>query len=476
MPSNPLTARPFIPVLTALLAVTLAHAATYTSSFIYAIRMSGDGRSGNYAMFFAYAAGMGLGAVLLPKALARLRCGGGRRPWLLVGILAAALAVRLPGLDAWEYGVVRDSVIVAGNGLITAGVFILFFTVVPLGRRGLWYGCGASAGFLWWRVMETLTQGAPEAAAWYQFFYTAQTVIAFLMAGLLVPGFAILPPPAANVPPAPEPPETKPPERRRILGLSGTLLLFYLANGFIGARLSPALSNAGGGSWPGHILIMLACPLFGLFLDVRGDGAKKLMLASSVFLMLAPTVNVLSGSPFLYSAIVSLGTLAQFAMLMTAILVFAGMGNGPGWFGAAVLFQFSFRLVSYFVNFLWQKMPETGDGVAVFLATAAAIGFHFAVRKMPGENEAVPPVPVAAEPDDDPIIEATDVPDVFQKYALTSRESEVLALFAGGKSTEEIAQQLFISKFTVRKHFQGIMTKMDVSNRNALLIKVLQEK
>jgi DNA-binding CsgD family transcriptional regulator/MFS family permease len=454
---------------TALLAVTLAHAAIYTSSFIYAIRINKDGLGGNALTYFAYAAGIALVAAILPKAIVRLRSGNGRRLWLLAGILAAALVVRLPGNDAWEYGIGRFCLIGLGHGLVVAGVFILFFTAVPPGKRGFLYGCGASVGFLWWRVMQTMTDGAldgAEAAEWYAFFYTAQTVIAFLMAGLLVLGFAKLPPSAETALPATGATETKPPERRRVLWLAGTLLLFYLANGFIGAKLSPALSNAGGGLWPGHVLSILACPLIGLFLDRCRDGAKKLMLGAPILLMFAPPLNVVSDSTLLSSAVVSLGMLAQFAMLMTAILVFAGMGAGPGWFGAAVLFQFSFRLVSFFVNFLWQKMPETGDGVAVFLATAAAVGFHFAARKMNSESHTPLLIPVAKE----------STSDASRKYALTPRESEVLTLFTGGKSTEEISQQLYISEATAKKHLRNTMIKMGVNTRNALLIKLLQEK
>jgi DNA-binding NarL/FixJ family response regulator len=48
---------------------------------------------------------------------------------------------------------------------------------------------------------------------------------------------------------------------------------------------------------------------------------------------------------------------------------------------------------------------------------------------------------------------------------LTSREREILELFADGSSTEDIAKQLFLSTNTVRNHAQGILSKLSVHSR-----------
>jgi DNA-binding CsgD family transcriptional regulator len=50
---------------------------------------------------------------------------------------------------------------------------------------------------------------------------------------------------------------------------------------------------------------------------------------------------------------------------------------------------------------------------------------------------------------------------------LTSRESEVLALVAEGRSNREIAAALVLSEHTVRRHLHNIFTKLDVSSRAA---------
>lgn len=48
---------------------------------------------------------------------------------------------------------------------------------------------------------------------------------------------------------------------------------------------------------------------------------------------------------------------------------------------------------------------------------------------------------------------------------LTERESEVLELVAEGKTTKEIAKELFLSPGTVRNYISTILDKLDVGNR-----------
>ena len=47
---------------------------------------------------------------------------------------------------------------------------------------------------------------------------------------------------------------------------------------------------------------------------------------------------------------------------------------------------------------------------------------------------------------------------------LTMREREVLKLIAEGKKTKEIAEALFISPYTVRRHRSNIMEKLNLNN------------
>jgi DNA-binding NarL/FixJ family response regulator len=57
---------------------------------------------------------------------------------------------------------------------------------------------------------------------------------------------------------------------------------------------------------------------------------------------------------------------------------------------------------------------------------------------------------------------------------LTSREWEVLELLRHGASTGEIAEQLFVSRATVRTHVSAIMRKLHVTDR-AAAVRLIEE-
>jgi len=47
---------------------------------------------------------------------------------------------------------------------------------------------------------------------------------------------------------------------------------------------------------------------------------------------------------------------------------------------------------------------------------------------------------------------------------MTPREQQILKLIAAGKSSQEIADALALSVFTVRKHKQNLMAKLSLHN------------
>lgn len=54
-----------------------------------------------------------------------------------------------------------------------------------------------------------------------------------------------------------------------------------------------------------------------------------------------------------------------------------------------------------------------------------------------------------------------------QAATLSFREREVLELVAGGARNREIAERLLISEFTVKRHVQNILDKLDLPSRHA---------
>lgn len=60
---------------------------------------------------------------------------------------------------------------------------------------------------------------------------------------------------------------------------------------------------------------------------------------------------------------------------------------------------------------------------------------------------------------------ATRVAATAERFALSTREAEVLALLVLGDSNAEIAGQLFVSHRTVKNHLGAIYERMGVRNR-----------
>lgn len=59
---------------------------------------------------------------------------------------------------------------------------------------------------------------------------------------------------------------------------------------------------------------------------------------------------------------------------------------------------------------------------------------------------------------------------------LTNRELEIVELLAQGLSTQRLALKLNISPLTVYKHIKNIIEKMEVANRQELIVKILKER
>lgn len=60
--------------------------------------------------------------------------------------------------------------------------------------------------------------------------------------------------------------------------------------------------------------------------------------------------------------------------------------------------------------------------------------------------------------------------DFMRKYQLTRREVEIIRLVCREHTSKEIADNLFISEFTVQTHRRNIMRKLDLKNATSLIL------
>ncbi len=66
-------------------------------------------------------------------------------------------------------------------------------------------------------------------------------------------------------------------------------------------------------------------------------------------------------------------------------------------------------------------------------------------------------------------------PIVVEAYGLTARERQITEGVARGLSNGELAEQLFLSPYTVRDHLKAIFCKVGVASRGELVAKVFSE-
>jgi DNA-binding response OmpR family regulator len=104
-----------------------------------------------------------------------------------------------------------------------------------------------------------------------------------------------------------------------------------------------------------------------------------------------------------------------------------------------------------------QKDPgftvETGGEASLALSFLGSIGQDEHLFRLTGQTQ------------------ATDSDRLKQHFALTSRESEVLAWISKGKSNRDIGEILGLSARTVNKHLEQIYVKLGVENRASAAVK-----
>jgi DNA-binding CsgD family transcriptional regulator len=67
-----------------------------------------------------------------------------------------------------------------------------------------------------------------------------------------------------------------------------------------------------------------------------------------------------------------------------------------------------------------------------------------------------------------------DINGLRTRFDLTKREAQIVGEIVKGFTNKEIAESLFISKYTVKGHIQIIMNKLGVHNRTSVFYKVFE--
>lgn len=128
------------------------------------------------------------------------------------------------------------------------------------------------------------------------------------------------------------------------------------------------------------------------------------------------------------------------------------------------LYYLNFLFPPYFafLDAFFSKYPfDTNTFIFMLLGIYLAIKYH---NYSPNPASAVPP-------------DADAGIHIFsEKYQLTPRETETLALVFSGFNNTEIAEKLFISVNTVKRHMNSIFRKAEVTTRVELIHRIISEK
>lgn len=262
-----------------------------------------------------------------------------------------------------------------------------------------------------------------------------------------------------------------------ILGLLLVLLVMLMTCIFSTLDNAVTLSHADGtmdiGQWP-RIFLALSGLIAGFVFDING---RKFMNHIMYCVMLLSTICIavfeFSG-PFLTGLIIFYMSAGFFAVFFTTVFMefarytkmpelWAGIGRAVNNITAAVITGGSLALLS------------SGSSIAIitimlilFAAVSIVIAIYTCKHKVFTEKILT---------NDILTIDHNDKMQMFsEKFSLTSREAEVLALLVNTEdSIQVIAESLYVSRRTLERHISAIYEKTGVKSRVGL-IRIYNEK
>lgn len=228
------------------------------------------------------------------------------------------------------------------------------------------------------------------------------------------------------------------------------------------------------------VLLMIACTAFaiGAAASSKPFGFGRIYepatLSIIALLIVLPLANVgITAQVALSSTANYIFNLMVWGML--AYIVFQAQGNALRVFCAGNAALATGSIVGVLLS---NALHGFGIGEENFMAVCLALAlvaiiaslFIFPEHKM---NELLLPIDEAefepSEQDADPFAPWKGAcHELAEAGGLTEREEEVFTLFARGKTTQQVADALVISPYTVRAHTRNIYAKLDVHSRTEL--------
>jgi DNA-binding CsgD family transcriptional regulator len=219
------------------------------------------------------------------------------------------------------------------------------------------------------------------------------------------------------------------------------------------------------------MLIIYSCAIF-----IRRSSYslmyRPIILIMAVFFMLLPVIDVSST----LANVIALAGYETFNLFIWIILaetarnyrlsstIIFGMGWGMITFGA-----FLGSVVAGFLQAFGTFSQETFTLIALLAAIVVFFSymFIFSEKDLLEFSEAIEDEGVKEPERSQPFRERCKV--IAAEYELSARETEVMILFAKGRSTPHIQEDLYISRGTVTTHLRHIYQKLAIHDKQQLL-------
>ncbi len=455
----------------AVAALMLVNVAFRSGNVSFRLRPNMDGRM--LLMMGAVFAGLLAGGLLFPRLAARARTMA-TGAWLLL-----PLAAVLPGAEQYITNEPLRVVANFGMGMMVGPAYFLFFTRVPVGKRGLWFGLAEAVGVLTWTVLTRLAEAAPVTAApphhpLLPHVYAVHAAAIALATAVCLYAFTVRPGRTAD---GGDPGDaswgrsaaTGSGRRAVVVSLLCVGFAVFFLAGILDARLTP-IAFASRSPSPGPVtvgLVMAASAVAAGWLLDRwaGQFARRFMAGCCWLFLIAPSLAALGDNPVLRGVLQMAGTAGQYGFyVVCSVTLAAWAANAFEATALPCLFPFM-RIGTVLGVRMWNRFGVTDEGVTVFAATAvAALIFLMMRRALAADGgtadgaEAAPSRAVAvADPD-----------SFLAGAALTAREEEAARLLLQGMTTRDVSIALGISERAVTKHATAIFRKFGVANRRAL--------
>lgn len=435
-----------------------------------------------------YFSGVLAAAILLPHFVPELSGNVSRPPtkrlcsgFALVGIITAyAVAIRLPGFQAWRHEVLLRTAALFGQGLLLPLCYGLFFRPGPPNRKGLWFGIRASLGTVVLSLSniasETISPGAAEARMIWLF--NLRTALLFILGVLCLLTLHWIRREGETTDdlPAPDAPiDDGGLGPARFIALAG---LFFLMNGFLQMRFFPLWKETARHSFiEMPIILAVASPLIGLFIDRGPKASCKIILKLCAGLFVAGSaLEVLSGSPLTYRILTDLMGLGNFASTLAITCALAAIAK-PGRLWLLIICTPHFlQMTSMIGRWLFRETMGMGTGITVLVTILISMAMYHTVntaRIFDSRDEDAPSrLSGHAASSLDTI---KSYMDIFHEHGLSPRECEVAMLLLEGLSSKKIAEQLHISESTVTTHVKKLLPKFGVTTRKAFMAIMLEK-